>query len=89
MVQPNYKDRYSSAELALDALISLEVLAPSQTRKFTKIILTSILGFLAIGSSGFTMFIVYSLQLNKSFESTKIEYVFQVLSKRNCFNHRK
>lgn len=89
MVQPNYKDRYSSAELALDALIPLEVLAPSRTRKFTRIVLISILGFLAIGSVGFNMFIVYNLQLNKAFDSTKIEDFFQVINKKNCFNHRK
>ncbi|MDY7006304.1 MAG: serine/threonine-protein kinase [Cyanobacteriota bacterium] len=89
MVQPNYKDRYSSAELALDALIPLEVLAPSQTRKFTQIVLTSIIGFLIIGTAGFAMFRAYNIQLNLSLEITQVENFFQVKSKKECFNRRR
>ena len=89
MVQPNYKDRYSSAESALDALIPLEVLPPSRRQKLTQTVLISILGFLTIGSAGFTMFRVYNIQLNQPLESTKIEDLFQVKNKSKCFNRRK
>ncbi|NES07781.1 MAG: hypothetical protein F6K22_36330 [Okeania sp. SIO2F4] len=95
MVQPNYKDRYSSAELALDALIPLKVLAPSETRKFTQIILTSILGFLVIGSAGFSIFRFYNNQLNKPLDYIKIEEFngekkpIQVKDKKLCFLRRR
>lgn len=95
MVQPNYKDRYSSAELALDALIPLEVLAPSQIRKFTRVVLASILGFLAIGSVGFSIFRVYNIQLNQPITITQIEEFnrgkkqIQVKNKKKCFNRRR
>ncbi|GGA11190.1 serine/threonine-protein kinase [Okeania sp. KiyG1] len=93
MVQPNYKDRYSSAELALDALIPLKVLAPSQTRKFTKIALTSTLSFLAIWGAGLTMFRAYNIQLNQPI--TQIEEFndgkeqVQVKNKKECLNRRR
>ncbi|MEM1169824.1 MAG: serine/threonine-protein kinase [Cyanobacteria bacterium P01_H01_bin.35] len=89
MVQPNYKDRYSSAELALDALIPLEVLAPSRTKKLTQIALISILGVLTIASAGFSVFRVYNLQLNQTIELTKIEDLSPVQNKIKCLNRRK
>ncbi|MDJ0556228.1 MAG: serine/threonine-protein kinase [Microcoleaceae cyanobacterium MO_207.B10] len=89
MVQPNYKDRYSSAESALDALIPIEVLAPSQTKKLTQIALISTLGFLAICSAGLAIFRVYNIPVNQTIEFTKIEDLSPVKNKRKCLNNRK
>ncbi|WP_371357173.1 serine/threonine protein kinase [Hydrocoleum sp. CS-953] len=89
MVQPNYKDRYSSAESALDALIPLEVLAPSRTKKLTQTALITIIVYTAILSAAFAMFRVDNIQLNEPLVSTKIEDSFQVQNKRKCLNRRK
>ncbi|MEB3340479.1 serine/threonine-protein kinase [Okeania sp.] len=86
MVQPNYKDRYSSAELALDALIPLEVLAPSRKQKLTQIALISTVGFLAVGSVGFAMLRLYNIQLNQPMETTRIEGLSPAQNQRKCLN---
>lgn len=49
MVEPNVKDRYSGATEALDALISLEVLRPTQTAKVANKSLPTILGLVTLG----------------------------------------
>ncbi|NEO55489.1 MAG: serine/threonine protein kinase [Okeania sp. SIO3B5] len=89
MVQPNYKDRYSSAELALDALIPLEVLPPSRRQKLTQTALITTIVYMAILSAAFAMFRAYNIQLNEPLVSTKIEDSFQAQNKRKCLNHRK
>ncbi|NEP89533.1 MAG: serine/threonine-protein kinase [Okeania sp. SIO2C2] len=89
MVQPNYKDRYSSAKSALDALIPLEVLAPSRRKNLTQIALITTIVYMAILSAAFAIFRAYNIQLNEPLVSTKIEDSFQAQNKRKCLNHRK
>ncbi|NES74416.1 MULTISPECIES: serine/threonine-protein kinase [Okeania] len=89
MVQPNYKDRYSSAESALEALIPLEVLAPSQKQNLTKTALITIVGFMTVWSAAYAIFSAYNTQLSQSPEIAKIEDLSPDKNQRKCPNRRK